>query len=66
MSPTAAKMNSVSTDGSQPNNIEQITITPEEHLNQLKAKAALLKSEMEETLKQLENKTGDGQPRGGN
>jgi hypothetical protein len=66
ISPSAIGLASVSTDGSEQINIEQVTITPEEHLAQLKAKAMLLKSEMEATLKQLEKKTGDGQANGGN
>jgi len=66
ISPTAALNMNSSTDGSQPSYIEQITITPEQHLNELKAKANALKDEIEATMKQLNQKDGSGRLNGGN
>ena len=42
------------TDGSESIYIPQITITPEEHLNQLKIEAEKLKREIEETMKKID------------
>ena len=58
MSPTAYYNPDSKTDDSAQINLDQIKITPEEHLQQLKAKAAQLKIELESTIKQLENSDG--------
>ncbi|MBI5020880.1 MAG: hypothetical protein HZB59_05540 [Ignavibacteriales bacterium] len=61
ISPTAFYNPDSKTDGSEQINIDQIKISPEEHLQQLKAKAAQLKSELEATIKQLDS---NGSPNG--
>ncbi|MBA4313588.1 MAG: hypothetical protein C0417_13265 [Chlorobiaceae bacterium] len=58
MSPTAYYNPDSKTDDSAQINLDQIQISPEEHLQQLKAKAVQLKSELDATIKQLDKSNG--------
>lgn len=63
MDPNAITSINSKTDGSESIYIPQITITPEEHLNQLKIEAEKLKREIEETMKQID-RNADGSQNG--